>query len=309
MEADIPEPDYAIESLTAFIDLILEIKTPASRLSTYRGHASTEFKLHPSIFRKPAFIEQEHILLRELIAAHPEDFHGDTSALEMLVRMQHYTLPTRLMDVSMNPLVSLYFACESIKRRVPIANRVKPTYRNVECDGHIVILTVPKRRIRYFDSDTVSCLTNLARLRADLKKVIDTDLEFDEFNKSTSVKRLHHFINQEKHGFLPEINPKDLEEIILVKPKQNNKRILAQAGAFFAFGLSPEIKDNNSFGIKITRILVEAEAKKEILNQLDKLGINEKTMFPEIDRAARYITGSLTTGEAASKILTRLRID
>src|SRR3546814_15113403 len=56
--------------------------------SSYRGHGSTYFKLKPSIFRKSSTKENEHILLRELIAAHPEDFHGDTSALEMLVRMQ-----------------------------------------------------------------------------------------------------------------------------------------------------------------------------------------------------------------------------
>lgn len=77
-------------------------------ISTYRGHGSPDFKLQPSIFRKPIARENEHILLRELIAAHPEDFNGDTSALETLVRMQHYSLPTRLLDVSMNPLVALY---------------------------------------------------------------------------------------------------------------------------------------------------------------------------------------------------------
>ena len=39
---------------------------------------------------------REHLLLRELIAAHPAEFLTDTSALEQLVRMQHYSLPTRV---------------------------------------------------------------------------------------------------------------------------------------------------------------------------------------------------------------------
>jgi hypothetical protein len=167
----------------------------------------------------------------------------------------------------------------------------------------VAILSVSKTRIRYFDSDTVSCLTNLARLPSKLKDKLNTDLEMGEFNDSLPVKRLLHFINQEKHGFLPEIEPSDLDSIILVKPKQNNKRIMAQAGAFFAFGLTDEIFDSNDHGIKVERIPIDADLKPEILAQLDKLGINEKTMFPEIDRAARYITGSLSTGDATSKII------
>lgn len=292
-----------VKSVADFIDIILSRPAAMETISTYRGHGSVDFKLQPSIFRKPVTRENEHILLRELIAAHPEDFTGDTSALETLVRMQHYSLPTRLLDVSMNPLVALYFACESVKKRVSIMRGGRPSTKRVETDGHVVILRVSKRCIRYFDSDTVSCLVNLARLSWNLKQKLDTDLELGVFNDSTSVKRLLHFIRQEKNGFLAEIEPSDLDSIFLVKPKQNNKRILAQAGAFFAFGLTDEIADDNDDGIKVDRIPVAGAAKTAILAQLDKLGVNEKTMFPEIERAARYITGSLSTGDAASKLV------
>lgn len=98
----------------------------------------------------------------------------------------------------------------------------------------------------------------------------------------------------EKNGFLPEIEPRDMDRIVLVKPKQNNKRILAQAGAFFAFGLDEEIVHGTSDGIKVDHIIIDAESKGKILQELDKLGINEKALFPEIDRAARYITRVLS---------------
>jgi hypothetical protein len=136
-----------------------------------------------------------------------------------------------------------------------------------------------------------------------LKKKINTDLDDVEFNNTIPVKRLLHFIRQEKNGFLSEITPHDLNRIILVKPKQNNKRIIAQAGAFFAFGLTNEIQDSNSDNIRITRIPIAASAKANILAHLDKLGVNEKTMFPEIERAARYITGSLSTADITSRLL------
>lgn len=272
-------------------------------VTAYRGHGSTDFELKPSIFRKSGTKENEHILLRELIAAHPEDFHGDTSALEMLVRMQHYSLPTRLLDVTFNPLVALYFACESVKKRVPIKKNGRRSTKTVDMNGHVVVLTVHQRRIRYFDSDTVSCLANLARLSWSYKQELDTDLELTEFNDSTPVKRLLHFIRQEKNGFLPEIEPSDLDCIMLVKPKQNNKRILAQAGAFFAFGLDDEIVNGSSDRIKVEHIEIDADSKEIILRELDKLGVNEKTLFPEIERAARYITGTLSAGNAVSDLI------
>lgn len=292
-----------IRSVSEFVAAILRRPSSTSNISTFRGHGSEAYQLQPSIFRSNATRENEDLLLRELIAAHPEDFTGDATALEMLVRMQHYSLPTRLLDVTMNPLVSLYFACESAKKRVPTTLAGRRITKLVEDNGQVLVLSVPRRRMRYFDSDTVSCLANLARLSFRYKTQLDTNLEKDAFNNSTAAKRLLHFIRQEKYGFLSEIEPFDLEDIILVKPKQNNKRILAQSGAFFVFGVADEIKDNNGDGINVERINVDAASKSDIRAQLDKLGINEKTLFPEIERAARYITGTLSTGGALSKVI------
>ncbi|WP_429119608.1 FRG domain-containing protein [Aeromonas veronii] len=282
-----------VESVSDFIENILERVTSERFLVSYRGHGSVDYKLHPSIFREQSIKKNEDILLRELIAAHPEDFNGDTSALEILVRMQHYSLPTRLLDVSLNPLVALYFSCESVKKRNRINKSGRIINKTVEMDGHVVILKVPKRRVKYFDSDTVSCITNLARLSDAYKNKLDTDLDQESFNETTSTKRLLHFIRQEKNAFLSEIKPGDLDKILLVKPKQNNKRIIAQAGAFFAFGLEEEITEDNDDYIEIERITISGDAKKNIRIELDKLGINEKTMFPDIERVARYLTGSL----------------
>lgn len=92
-----------IGKLEDFVSEILGRTTSVTQLVTYRGHGNSAFKLQPSIFRTAVNRENEHILLRELVAAHPEDFSADTSALELLVRMQHYSLPTRVLDVSLNP--------------------------------------------------------------------------------------------------------------------------------------------------------------------------------------------------------------
>jgi len=80
--------------------------------------------------------------------------------LDRLARMQHYSLPTRLLDLTTNPLVALYFACKDA-----------PTRR-----GEVIALTVKRRDVKYFDSDTASCLANLSHLQPAEKNRINLDV-------------------------------------------------------------------------------------------------------------------------------------
>jgi hypothetical protein len=294
-----------VRSVRAFLGVILKRATDSGRVIAYRGLSDESYPLKPSIFRDTISREQEHNLLRELIAAHPDEFAADQSTLEQLVRMQHYALPTRLLDVSWNPLVALYFAAQPTKRETEVVRKDKKIVkRNIRVPGAVAILTVEESKVCYFDSDTVSCIANLAKLKWELKEKIDTSLELRKFNDTMPIRRLLHFIRQEKYQFEGEIVPNDLDKIILVKPKLSNKRILAQNGAFFLFGRTVQIREPNSLGIRVDKIGVPVEAKQRILDELNKLNINEKTLFPEIERAARYLTSNLQS-ELVSSIVSK----
>src|SRR5215216_2519847 len=110
----------AVRSVREFMRLILRRSTDPDYVTAYRGLSDHKYILQPSVFRETINREQEHVLLRELIAAHPEDFAADQTALEQLVRMQHYALPTRLLDITWNPLVALYFAAQDSRRRMEV---------------------------------------------------------------------------------------------------------------------------------------------------------------------------------------------
>lgn len=264
--------EVEITSVSQYVSKIVELAPPSDIIRTYRGHAKTSYLLKPSLYRTRGNSREEKNILRELVSLHPSEFEKDRSAFDQLVRMQHYSLETRLFDVSLNPLVALYFAAKN-----------NPTE-----DGNVILFDVEKRSVKYFDSDTVSCIANLSSLSSKERNEIRHFTTDEEFNNSNTGKRLLHFIKTEKPYFLPLMRRDDLHKIVLVKPKQNNRRILAQQGAFFLFGLPHEMKPEEH-DVKVQNLVVPAALKKQISNELDLININGSTMFPEIESAAKYI--------------------
>lgn len=217
--------------------------------------------------------------VRDLISVHPQEFRDDETMFDRLVRMQHFELPTRLLDVTTNPLVALYFASAEHK------------LNGVHEDGKVQALFLPEERQRYFDSDRVSCMANLANLTVDEKKAMAKAyrLEKREFNKQAVVERLHWFVRIEKPHLLPQIDPDHLQQPVFVKPKMSNRRIIAQSGAFLIYGARRLTEKQVDTDLRISRAILPAARKNAIRNQLERLGIHASSLFPEIDKAAVFI--------------------
>jgi hypothetical protein len=232
----------------------------------------------PYVFRNTKYQAQEKNILRELVTLHPTEFIDDHTTLDKLVRMQHFSLPTRLLDVTSNPLAALFFACKEYSSRT----------------AEVIKFVIQKRDIKYFDSDTVSCLANLANMTTAERNYLRKAPDKTAMNAAEIGVRLLHSIRQEKPYFLPIIEPNDLKRVVFIKAKQSNRRILAQQGAFLLFGLTRELTDHNLFGIRIERTIINHSAKDKILAELDAVGINQSTMFPEIEMASKYILSKIS---------------
>lgn len=262
-----------LTSLKGFIDRVESQAATKEEYFFYRGHSNrSTYRIEPSIMRNNKTLEAEHHLFRELIATNPAEFKDDNSTLERLARMQHHSCPTRLLDLSSNPLVALYFSTKS----------------NPDAHGEVILFKVQKSHVRFYDSDTVSCIANLARLSFEDKEVLRT-ISDDEFEGCGAVKKLVHQIREEKPYFESGIHREDLSKIVVVRTKQSSKRILAQSGAFMIFGLVGLDENNPVPGVIIERITIDKESKKKISRSLDALSINDASLFMDIDSSARYI--------------------
>jgi hypothetical protein len=380
------ENEGDIKSVSDFLKKIKDIGEKEKGTLFYRGHSNKKkFKLKPSIYREEKFIENEDKIYRETIAKVPYDFNGKNT-IESLVLMQHYGVPTRILDLTTNPLVALYFACDDDK--------------NKDADGEVIVFDIPEESTCYFDSDKVTILANLAKCKIDFKynkryfpdlkkqKNIIAELYEEKNNKECSDKKniisfaeskrdfiekkvehlkkkdfkkdieaiveelinkykeiklldpldsdclykellleinyaynnrvkeviipyfnnyyfpnLLHYIREDKSHFKPIINPNDIGSVFAIKPKLDNPRIVRQYGAFLIFGAKennkemPEVESSwVKRGEKSTskeRLIIKSSEKKSILDELDNLGINKSTLFPEIDKVADYIKEKL----------------
>lgn len=274
--------ERVVTNVIEFISEVSNIAKRSTSIHTFRGQRNSEWLDNPGILReKTKIISHEYSAVRDLQSVHPQEFLQDLNMFDRLVRMQHYGLPTRLLDVSSNPLVALFFATEPYRSTKKVV------------DGKVIVYDVPKLRRKYFDSDSVSCTANLANLSDEEKDDLrsNSHLDIEKFNELLSCDRLIQFIRSDKPHFRPSINPADLSKAYYVTPKMQNSRIIAQHGAFIIFGLTivriPSGTAQN--GIRRTMIEIPQDAKAPIRRELDALGINAGTLFPDLTHAASEI--------------------
>ena len=238
----------------------------------YRGQSDKSFGLIPSIYREKFLIQNENRIFRDIIAQSPADFKGCTSTFEKLVKMQHYSLPTRLLDITTNPLVALYFACE-----------------NDAVDGKLFRFEVQTSDIKYFDSDAVSVVSNIAKRPIDFSIEDLRELDRKEFNSEEEIQYLLHEIKYEKPHFQNVIDSKDIERVFCVKPMFDNPRIIRQSGAFFLYGINGNKSQPASLNFSYKVYIINKAQKQKIRKQLEALGTDKSTLFPEVEHVAEHI--------------------
>ena len=257
--------------------------------------------LEPSVMRDLEIDGQNHRypeadLLVDLISRRPEEFEGERSALGQLVLARHYGLKTRLLDISRNPLAALFHACLGDDRLY----------------GMLHVFAVPKTMVKSFNSDRISIIANFAKLtnaEQDLllgfreEEGLGSGDSTDGLDYESTMRRLYHFVRQEKPYFEERIDFRDLLRVFVVEPRQSFPRIRAQSGAFLisAFhrtferlkvrGWNERIPIYDHYPLKIS-----PESKKVILDELNFLNVTSETLYPGLEKAAEAVNQAAEEG-------------
>lgn len=262
------DPDAPL--LSKYVEVFLRNAAVASastdkRVIFYRGQADKGYTLTPNVFRN-GLLGKEHTLIQDMLLNSPSDFNTIHNTLERLVKMQHYTLPTRLLDVTTNPLVAMYFACSE----------------HPDKDGELFTF--------YEYMEQPSDIT--AQLLAALTEYT-----------GSSERQMIGFLSEKGFTNVALVGLTSTPFISIVAPR-NNERIKRQCGAFIVTGLKGSTDGNpfekeqfdlrpiliRDFGDGIPRsIIIPKDSKAKLLTELEAIGINQAFIYPELEHQAASI--------------------
>ncbi len=285
-----------ITSLEKYISAVMNMKQDQDALGLggyqwfFRGQSDSSWSVIPNVFRDNK-LNSEYAMIQNAVRQNPFEFRTLTE-FETLTKLQHYGLGTRLLDVTLNPLVALYFATEP---RTDYQQGKDKRYKQVEKDG-----------IVYYKHSPWHSVNELCVRVAMTLPFVDID---ETITVESLLNQLLHskVIDEVEYAILCENDYKFFIEYIqksyFIVSTHSNDRLIRQSGAFV---LPTALRINNdSLPISNRRVeksymslngefsenafIIPSKYKVRIREELDFFNINEATMFPELEHQMIYL--------------------
>jgi hypothetical protein len=239
--------DKTVENATTYVRLLSRL--PSARLHWFRGQTSAGHKLIPGLARGGKNWLTDEAMLANRFRQNASALlpTGTRTEWEWFLLMQHYGVPTRLLDWTENPLAALYFAVVSMRGR--------DTARN---DGCVWVLDPSALNSEAYASTSLSDIPTL-----------DVDKTLDEY-LPTAV-----------------IGAANIRPPIAVLAMRMFPRLVAQSGVFTLIHREPIPIDRIRDGRYVGKIMVPGRAKATIAKQLADMGVTRLSLFPELESVAR----------------------
>lgn len=275
-------------SLGEFISEIVNIRAPKADgradFQWYRGHADKTWELIPKIQRSFGGNEEE-IFRRERDLTN--DFQARACILpatnskpklsehaSWLTLMQHYGLPTRLLDWSRSPLVALYFAVyeEAHLEKDACVWILTPgnlnLHENLENLPQFEDVEHTNSYIRNMSDDTIAAMIYTAFRRWDLS---DNQEEI-----SPDDKKFNHRFNALRG------------KIAACYSTEADSRVYNQYSAFTVHNSLKKL-DDFCEGSILKHIVIPGKRKKWLEYELSVCGITHSYVFPDFENLARVV--------------------
>jgi hypothetical protein len=266
----------------------------------FRGQSNYQNNLRPSIFRQGNVYHNrkmnEKSMLREFNLLKNIEIDNSRSIFEQLIQMQHYGIPTRLLDWSQNLLVALYFAIQEGGQ-----------------DGALFVIDpLLLNQINSLDSERGMCdhINKDVIIRANLacSRELKIFLRLKEIKNL--IENLGIFIDIQNEKLIVQGDEqkslawqKAIKTPIAVKPPIRNDRQFLQRGVFtlhggIMFGDNEIVKPTHIEELEnfdYLKIKIPCDAKINMQEELELCGINEASLFPELEHQSQYIRKKWTS--------------
>ncbi|MEK0157891.1 FRG domain-containing protein [Pseudoalteromonas piscicida] len=243
-----------IKSIQDLLEVLGKIN-PDSKQVWFRGQARSTWNLLPFYMRQNN-MPSESTFLKKFKQSAAMLINTNTipkSDFDWLFLMQHYGVPTRLLDWSESPLVALYFAVESLATH----------------EGEDAALWV------LFPTE----LNMLSRIR--------NKNEHDYIPSFEDVELTNYSIDSLKSTPNTELLP------VATIATRNNARIQAQHGVFTIHHLDNVAIDDIEPFEHVIKITIPNDSKEIIKKQLELLGYTKFQLFPELASIGDIIKESI----------------
>ena len=261
----------------------------------FRGQAVEYWDVRPSIFRDN-MLSVEHFLMSEPLRRVPNEFINLGDSFEIMEKYQHYGMSTRLLDVTTNPLVALYFACEHHEEE----EYINADSREVEkrCPQGIVYFKEVSMPMQYNDL-AVKVISKLASYDLSNDTTIEMVVQKLYEEGIVSIGQKERWIDAK--GALEFVNL--CQTVCMVLPIMNNDRLNRQSGAFLLPGKFNIQKRGDKLQNAIVSkaecnlreefdkifFFINDENKNAIRAELEHCNISEANLFPELEYQLRHI--------------------
>lgn len=107
----------------------------------YRGHDDLNYELKATVYRNSSEfgISNESDIYNATIHSFPWLFSNNDDIINNLILMQHNHIPTRLIDLTFNPLVALFFA----------VGGYSTDQKKLDADGDVLIISANENKLSY----------------------------------------------------------------------------------------------------------------------------------------------------------------
>ncbi|XPF93511.1 FRG domain-containing protein [Colwellia sp. RE-S-Sl-9] len=248
--------EYSISSISEYISCIERIRVAENLW--FRGVPSSQHLLVPGIIWRGLSLHEGNLEHGFLEAYKSYTNNSVLNAWEIFSLMQHHGLPTRLLDWTESALVALYFSLSSdINNKSSTVWAINPFSLND--------LSINQRRLycpAIMNNRTVTSDSN--------------DINLDCYLPPNLKNK-------------PDMRTPELP--IAIKANYHSRRIASQKGCFTVHGTNVS-SINEIMKDDVVRINVcdESNSKNCMLDVLSELGINEESIYQDLDSLCRKLT-------------------